>query len=124
MWFSRRICEYRRRLDERLGARNCRGEGALHVAAKIAIDADGHIDLAVVNFQGNDVSVLLGNGDGTFQEPVVYAPGNEPNDVAICDLDDDGAVDLAVCVSSFSVEIFLGNGDGTFQEPPVAYEVG
>ena len=37
---------------------------------------DGRTDLAVANFYDNDVSILLGNGDGTFQSPVTYAVGS------------------------------------------------
>src|SRR5208283_742754 len=40
---------------------------------------DGHTDLAVANTGSNDVSVLLGNGDGTFQNQVPYATGTEPS---------------------------------------------
>src|SRR5271166_510131 len=39
---------------------------------------DGHTDLAVANYYSNDVSVLLGNGDGTFQNQVRYAAGLGP----------------------------------------------
>ena len=39
-------------------------------------NGDGRTDLAVANHGSNDVSVLLGNGDGTFQPQVTYAVGN------------------------------------------------
>jgi hypothetical protein len=62
------------------------------------------------------VSVLLGNGDGTFQSAVDYGAGDEPCSIAIGDLDGDDDVDLAVANSwSDTVSVFLGNGDGTFQ---------
>ena len=41
-------------------------------------NGDGRTDLAVANDGSDDVSVLLGNGDGTFQDPVPYAAGTEP----------------------------------------------
>jgi len=62
------------------------------------------------------VSVLLGNGDGTFQPRQVFDAGLGPRSVAISDLDADGALDLAVTnIDSQDVSVLLGNGDGTFQ---------
>jgi hypothetical protein len=85
---------------------------------------DGRIDLAVVNQVSQDVSVLLGNGDGTFQPRVTYAVGNAPDAIATGDFNGDGRVDLAVANRGpHDVSILLGNGDGTFQ-PQVTYTVG
>jgi hypothetical protein len=39
-------------------------------------NGDGHLDLAVANQLTNNVSVLLGNGDGTFQPAVNYPAGS------------------------------------------------
>jgi FG-GAP-like repeat len=44
-------------------------------------NGDGRTDLAVANDGTIDVSVLLGNGDGTFQHQVRYAVGFEPDDL-------------------------------------------
>jgi hypothetical protein len=44
---------------------------------------DGKPDLAVAAFQSDAVFVLLGNGDGTFQSPVEYAVGREPDGIAM-----------------------------------------
>ncbi len=61
------------------------------------------------------VSVLLGNGDGTFQARRDYGVGFEPTSVAVVDLNGDGNPDLAVvCRISGVVQVFLGNGDGSF----------
>ena len=77
-------------------------------------NADGKIDLAVAGV--NDISVLLGNGDGTFQPEVEYDAGIFPNWVAVEDFNNDGKLDLAVAnYGSNNVSILLGNGDGTFQ---------
>ena len=57
---------------------------------------DGHLDLAVANGGSNDVSVLLGNGDGTFQPQVTYAVGNGPDAIVAGDFTGDGHLDLAV----------------------------
>ena len=57
---------------------------------------DGRTDLAVANSGGNDVSVLLGNGDGTFQTQVTYAVGSYPDAIVTGDFTGDGRIDLAV----------------------------
>ena len=76
------------------------------------------------------VEILVGNGDGSFQPPVVYDSGSPfPYSLAITDLNGDGKLDLAVDhgvtnagLDSF-VSILLGNGDGTFQAA-VTYDSG
>jgi hypothetical protein len=82
-------------------------------------NGDGKADLAVADSSGNAVSILLGNGDGTFQIPKDVLSGNnsDPIYVAAGDFNGDGKQDLAVIgqVSAVpTVFILLGNGDGTF----------
>jgi hypothetical protein len=98
---------------------------------------DGHLDLAVVDrgnsiFGGSDpggVSVLLGNGDGTFQPAVQYAAGASPDGIVAGDFTGDGHLDLAVSDegnangNGTGVSVLLGNGDGTFQ-PAKRYAAG
>jgi hypothetical protein len=85
------------------------------------INGDGKADLAVTNHGQNNgsessVSVLLGNGDGTFQSQVQYRAGKNPHSAAIADFNEDGKQDLVVAnQSSNTVSVLLGNGDGTFQ---------
>jgi len=50
----------------------------------------------VGNFRGDSVSILRGNGDGTFQARMKYAVGDGPETVAIGDLNSDGKPDLAL----------------------------
>src|SRR5437870_369768 len=79
-------------------------------------DGDSKPDLAVTDSGNNQVSVLLGNGDGTFQAFRNFSVGTFPRSVAVGDLDRDGTLDLAVADSgSNEVSVLLGNGDGTFQ---------
>jgi hypothetical protein len=85
---------------------------------------DDRTDLAVANRSDNTVSVLLGNGDGTFQPQVTYAVGKKPIGIVAADLTGDDHLDLAVVNNgSNNVSVLLGNGDGTFQ-PEVTYAVG
>jgi len=67
------------------------------------------------NSASNTVSVLLGNGDGSFQTSVGFGTGAGPNSVAISDLNGDGSLDLAVTNSTDNtVSVLLGNGTGGF----------
>jgi len=86
---------------------------------------DGKLDLAVANNTGDDVSIFLGNGDGTFQPGMDYGVGASPTSgMMAADLNGDGIQDLAVAnYSSNNVSVLIGNGDGTFQ-PAVNYDVG
>src|SRR5207247_690810 len=88
---------------------------------------DGNIDLAVANSEfgiGDVVAILLGNGNGTFQNGVSYPLGNgTPSPPLVADFNRDGKLDIAVgdCNSYVNcdsyVQVLLGNGDGTFQPP-------
>jgi hypothetical protein len=78
------------------------------------LNGDGNPDLAAGNVNST-VSVLLGNGDGTFGAKTDFGTGGGPNSVAIADLNADGKPDLAVANSGAfnTVSVLLGNGDGT-----------
>jgi hypothetical protein len=78
------------------------------------LNGDGALDLAVANQRPDYVSVLLNNGDGTFQAAVNYGVGDNATSLVIGDLDGDGDLDLAVATGGY-VSVLLGNGDGTFQ---------
>jgi len=86
-------------------------------------NADGKPDVAVADEQSNDVSILIGKGDGSFQAGVHYLVGVDPNSLVAADFNGDGKLNLAVLNSgSFAadftdsgVSILLGNGNGTFQ---------
>src|SRR5437773_8612290 len=77
-------------------------------------NGDGRPDLAVLNRVSQDVSVLLGNGDGTFGAQTRFAAGSYPYSVAVGDFNGDGRPDLAVAnYLSNDVSVLLGKGDGT-----------
>jgi hypothetical protein len=88
---------------------------------------DGKLDLAVAKWgvhqsiTNGTVSVLLGNGDGTFQAATNYRLGTVCYCVATGDFNRDGILDLAIgCIG---VRLMLGHGDGTFG-PAVSVEPG
>jgi uncharacterized protein (TIGR03437 family) len=98
--------------------------------AVLDVNGDGKPDLIVatgIPAKNYQISVLLGNGDGTFQAPlnVPLPPGETPNALAVVDLDGDGNPDIVVsdCCSDSSTSYLRGNGDGTFQ-PPIAFYAG
>jgi hypothetical protein len=79
-------------------------------------NSDGNLDYAVANSGANTVSILLGNGDGTFKPKVDYTTGSTPKGVAVGHFTGSGHLDIAVTNSgSNTVSVLLGNGDGTFQ---------
>ena len=81
---------------------------------------DAHADLAVAN-QGaspGTVSILLGNGDGTFSAHTEYSTGSSPTGVLAADFTGEGNPDLAVTdQADNTLDILIGNGDGTFNAP-------
>ena len=94
-------------------------------------NGDGKPDLAVVNHgdptaNNGSVSILFGNGDGTFQKATNVAIGKNCTSVIAGDLDGDGNDDLALVRpgdasinDSGDITIFLANGDGTFRQAQV-----
>jgi hypothetical protein len=93
-------------------------------------NGDGKVDLVVANAgnpgAGDDgsVSILLGNGDGTFQPANNIPAGKNPISIALGDFNGDDRLDLAVTDSgNNTLSILLGKGDGTFQAP-VSYGTG
>jgi len=81
-------------------------------------DRDGRLDVAVANFTSDNVTVLLGRGDGRFVEAfTIPVFGKGPSAIVAADLNLDGFLDLAVAhVLSNEVSLLLGNGEGGFAE--------
>jgi len=96
--------------------------GAL-VAADI--NKDGNLDVVVTNHDSNTISILPGNGDGTFQPQSVLSTGTAPTGIAAGDFNNDGAVDIAVTNNGDNtVTIFLNNGTGTLAALPTTAPTG
>jgi hypothetical protein len=81
------------------------------------LNGDAKPDLAVGNTGSHDVSVLLGNGAGSFSAATNYPVDGGPSDsIAIGDLNGDGAADIATLGADY-VSVIYGAGDGTFGSP-------
>ncbi len=90
---------------------------AAHPFAVIVADVnrDGKTDLVAADRGNNTLSVLLGNGNGTFQAMQNFATQTNPDALAVVDANGDGKPDLvAANYGSNSVSVLLGNGNGTF----------
>jgi hypothetical protein len=77
-------------------------------------NGDARLDMAVANQSSANVSVLLGNGDGTLQAAVQYFADAVPRALAVGDFNGDSKPDLAATNFGSGVAVLLGNGDGTF----------
>jgi hypothetical protein len=97
------------------------------------LDGDGALDLVVGNSESDylgagHVTIVMGNGDGTFQPYTWFLGGGNYSQVLLDDFDEDGHLDLAVADpgtrpfffgwdTTGSLRVFPGRGDGTFGAP-------
>src|SRR5262249_43959521 len=92
------------------------------------LDGDGDVDLATANGgvwpeRGTTVSILLNQGDGTFDPAANYTVGDFPSSLAGGDLNGDGKVDLVATVNGEEISVLLNRGGGAFADP-VNWKVG
>ncbi len=83
------------------------------------VDGDGVTDIVSANRDGNHVTVHIGNGDGTFEEPPRFVPTSpRPYDVDLGDLDGDGDLDMVITCNNNGgpVEIRYNDGAGGFDD--------
>ena len=81
--------------------------------ATARFDADGNLDLAVL--EDNGVEIFLGDGTGSFRRSFAGSAGTVPSGISTADVDGDGRTDLMIASELGDVLIVLGNGDGTFR---------
>jgi len=73
------------------------------------LNTDGKLDVATVNASANTVSILLGNGDGTFKTWTDIAVAGGPNSIATGDFNKDSKLDLAVASQATQkISLLLG----------------
>ena len=81
-------------------------------------NADGFLDVATVNSDSDDATILLGNGNGTFRSGVSFGVGKSPMFVAAGDLNGDEILDLVVAeTGADGLLVMFGKGNGLFGRP-------
>jgi len=81
------------------------------------VNQDGFTDLVTTNMGSNTLSILLGNGDGTFHDQVELNVCKEPRSLALGMFNRDPYPDVALaCSGSDEVAVLFGRADGKFQE--------
>ncbi|CAF5126015.1 unnamed protein product, partial [Rotaria sp. Silwood1] len=80
-------------------------------------DNDSVLDMVIANHIANNIAVYLGNGDGSFRNPIIYSTGSysSPYMVTIADFNNDNRLDIAVAnFGTNNIWIFHGFGNGSF----------
>lgn len=81
-------------------------------------NGDGHADITVANINDNTISVVLGNGDGTFAPQQTISVGSMPRGIAVLDVEGDGDADIVnTNQGSGNLSLHLNNGAGVFGIP-------
>lgn len=99
---------------------------APHGVAVADLDEDGVPDIVTVNRFSGDITILHGNGDGTFTRSASNLALPYPYATALDDVNGDGHVDLVAALEAptdrHPIVVAYGNGDGTF-DPPAAVPI-
>jgi hypothetical protein len=85
------------------------------------LNRDSNLDLAVANSGSKNVTILLGNGKGGFMQAPAspFAAGDNPNDIAVGDVNSDGNLDLAFANHDTNyLTVLTGDGKGSFRPAP------
>jgi hypothetical protein len=89
---------------------------APHSSAVGDLNNDGVLDVVTANRDSDDISVMLGNSDSSFQSQQRFAVGDLPHTIALGDVNGDGVLDAVNAnLSSNDISVLLSNGDGSFQ---------
>jgi len=85
----------------------------------VDLNHDSLTDLVTTNISSNTLSILLGNGDGTFQDHVQFQVCQEPRALALADFNHDEHADVALaCSGGDEIAVLFGRGNGKFEEGP------
>jgi hypothetical protein len=87
---------------------------------------DNHLDIAVANYGTNNIGILLGYGNGSFENQRTYTtlPKSNPSSIVVGDFNNDHQLDIVVTNNGTgNIGIFLGHGNGTFLDQ-TTYSIG
>jgi hypothetical protein len=93
------------------------GDSRLRYVVVNDMNSDGRLNIVVANYGTNNVGVLLGYGNGTFESQIMLNIGSNshPTSIAVADFNGDSQMDIVVTISATkNVDILLGNGKGIF----------
>ncbi|CAF1238357.1 unnamed protein product [Adineta ricciae] len=88
------------------------------LATVVDVNNDSRVDLILVCIENDTINVLLSNGDGTFQTPIVYLfELSKVVDIHVGDINNDTRLDLVLVYNTYVLNVvpIFGNGNGTFQ---------
>ncbi len=87
----------------------------LNLVAAADLNRDGNPDLVAAGWDGLPLTTMLGNGDGSFQEPRGFPGIYRPTAIAVGDVNNDSWPDVVAVDQQSDIVTFLGQGDGTLQ---------